>query len=250
MGAKAAAEAAKADPIGTVFAQVRTLLFGDAATKSEVDKFMANSSDADVVAEFIERLKVPASEEAAAATPAADSKIPNSSDKQEIRYTNVANEVDLVLTIDQKNQKVPYAANNGAISNGVLGKLGQVNVLGGTAASLTFTLVEAGTDTPVYVAPDQKVFFSVYDLDQGSSKKGPPPHEYATFTTPLDSYKVTPTTTVKITGNKNSLQATSGRAGNAEDNPTDPLDMTQVQMDSTVWVTYQGRNTWGLTFGE
>ena len=72
--AKAAAEAAKADPIGTVFAQVRTLLFGDAATKSEVDKFMANSSDADVVAEFIERLKVPASEEAAAATPAADSK--------------------------------------------------------------------------------------------------------------------------------------------------------------------------------
>merc|ERR1719424_1083675 len=77
--AKAAADAAKADPIGTVFTQVRALLFGDAATKSEVDKFMTNPSDAEVVAKFIERLKNPVSEEsvaeesAAAATPAADS---------------------------------------------------------------------------------------------------------------------------------------------------------------------------------
>jgi len=72
--AKAAADAAKADPIGTVFTQVRALLFGDAATKVEVDNFMTNSSDADVVAKFIERLTNPASEESAdAATPVADS---------------------------------------------------------------------------------------------------------------------------------------------------------------------------------
>merc|ERR1712166_1514890 len=143
-------------------------------------------------------------------------------------------------------------ANNGAITNGVNGKFGQVNVLGGTSASLTFTLVEAGTEVPVYVAPDQKVFFSVYDLDNsGPGKPGKPQaHEYSEFTTELDSYKVTPTTTIKVTGDKKSLQATSGRQGNEEDNPTDPLALTQVQMDSTVWVTYQGRNTWGMTFGE
>jgi len=177
---------------------------------------------------------------------------PNFSDKQEIRYSNVANEVDLVVTIDKANQKAPYAANNGAITNGVNGKFGQVNVLGGTSASLTFTLVEAGTEVPVYVAPDQKVFFSVYDLDNsGPGKPGKPQaHEYSEFTTELDSYKVTPTTTIKVTGDKKSLQATSGRQGNEEDNPTDPLALTQVQMDSTVWVTYQGRNTWGMTFGE
>merc|ERR1711935_894402 len=77
--AKAAADAAKADPIGTVFTQVRALLFGDAATKIEVDNFMTNPSDAEVVAKFIKRLKNPVSEESAAeesaavATPAADS---------------------------------------------------------------------------------------------------------------------------------------------------------------------------------
>jgi len=34
------------------------------------------------------------------------------------------------------------------------------------------------------------------------------------------------------------------------DNPTDPLDMTQLHLDSAVWITYKGRNTWGMTFGE
>merc|ERR1712072_244785 len=176
---------------------------------------------------------------------------------KEIRYTGVSNGLDLVLTTDK-----PYAVNpkekefdimgvpvmlNGAGNNGVNGKFGQVNVKGNTDVKLKFTLVESGTDTPADVAPDQTVFFSVYDLDMDGPGKG---YEFVDFTTPVDSHSVTKSTTVKIQGNDAHLMATAISKGNNDDNPTDPLSMTQVQKDSAIWITYKGRNTWGMTFGE
>jgi len=187
---------------------------------------------------------------------------PNKSDKQEIRYSNVADEIDLVLTIDA-NQAKPYVTNPtckddegnkcvigvdkdcpkpgmtcGDDNNGIHGKFGQVNVKGDTSVAMKFTLVDAGTDDPVDIAPGQKVFFSVFDMD--ASIQGA--NEYVDFTTPLDSHRTTPTTTVKITGDDKHLYAQSGRQGDDSDNPTDPLAMTQVQKDSAIWVTYVGRN--------
>merc|ERR1712167_37622 len=73
---------------------------------------------------------------------------------------------------------------------------------------------------------------------------------FVDFTTPVDSHSVTKSTTVKIQGNDAHLMATAIRKGNNDDNPTDPLSMTQVQKDSAIWITYKGRNTWGMTFGE
>merc|ERR1719420_1270782 len=169
---------------------------------------------------------------------------------EEIRYSNVANGMDLVLTTD-----APYKVNDvvkdydgvmmsGEGNNGINGKFGQVNVKGNTAVKLTFTLVEEGTNIPADVAPDQTIFFSVYDLDTGKGT------EYAQFTTDVDSWSVTETTTAKVKMVKGKLYAEAGRPGNDDDNPTDPLDMIQIQKDSAVWITYKGRNTWGLTFGE
>jgi len=190
---------------------------------------------------------------------------------QEIRYSNVADEIDLVLSIDTTHQAKPYVTNPtckdaagnkcvigkdagcpkpgmtcGDDNNGFSGKFGQVNVKGGTSVAMKFTLVDAGTENPVDIAPGQTVFFSVFDFD--SSIVGA--HEYVDFTTPLDSHRTTPTTTVKLTGDDKHLYAQSGRQGDDSDNPTDPLNMTQLQLDSAVWVTYTGRNTWGMTFGE
>merc|ERR1711959_340937 len=96
---------------------------------------------------------------------------------KEIRYTGVANGMDLVLTTDDDyavNPKVnAYEIDgdtkmlDGAGNNGINGKFGQVNVKGNTAVKLTFTLMESGSNIPADVAPDQTVFFSVYDLDTG-----------------------------------------------------------------------------------
>jgi len=177
------------------------------------------------------------------------------SGKEEIRYAGVANGVDLILTTDSAytvNPKVKdydsgWAAGktaDGTGNNGINGKFGQVNVKGNTEVKMKFTLVEEGTDTPVEVSPKQTVFFSVYDMDTG---KG---YEFVDFTTPVDSHSVTPTTTAKLTGTDAHLQATAGRRGTDEDNPSDPMAMTKVQKDSAIWITYIGRNTWSLTFGE
>jgi len=181
---------------------------------------------------------------------------PNKSDKQEVRFADVADMIDLVLTIDKAHQVKPYVTNDvnkknkadwtpGYENNGISGKFGEINIRGGTSVAMQFTLVESGTDIPVQIAPEQTVFFSVYDLDGTSVGQ-----EYIKFTTPVDSYKTTTSTTVKIAGGDTNLQATAGRGGSDLDNPSDPLALTQLQMDSTVWIAYKGRNTWGMTFGE
>jgi len=164
-------------------------------------------------------------------------------DKQEIRYSNVADMIDLVLTVDGGSYRAVNSANNG-IKDGGNG-FGVVNIYTGTAVNMKFTLVEAGTDTPVQIAPDQTVFFTVFDMD--SSRVS---NEYVRFTTPVDSYKTTTSTTVQLSGDKNNLFARSGRFGKGKDNPSDPLALTQLQKDSAVYVSYKGRNTWSMTFGE
>jgi len=176
---------------------------------------------------------------------------------KEIRYSGVANGMDLVLTTDDDyavNPKVKaYEIDgdtvmlDGAGNNGINGKFGQVNVKGNTDVKLTFTLVEEGSNTPADVAPEQTIFFSVYDLDTDGPGKG---YEFVDFTTPVDSYSVTKGTTCQMKGNKEHLYATARRKGNNDDNPTDPLHMTQTQKDSAIWITFKGRNTWGMTFGE
>merc|ERR1712195_345341 len=157
---------------------------------------------------------------------------------REIRYAGVSNGIDLILTTDAAyvvNPKVKeYEIDgvtrqlNGAGNNGVNGKFGQVNIKGNTDVKLKFTVVKAGTNIPADVAPEQTIFFSVYDLDTLPPGKG---YEFVDFTTPVDSYSVTKTSTARIEGNEAHLVATASRHGNGLDNPTDPLSMTQEQLD-------------------
>jgi hypothetical protein len=116
-------------------------------------------------------------------------------------------------------------------------------VKGNTKANLIFTLVNAGTDTPVDIAPEQKVFFAVFDLDNN----GPPSQEVLSLTTKPESHALATPTEVKRTG-AFSFQSTT--KGDDLDNPTDPLKMTDIQKQRAVWMTYKGTATWGMTFGE
>jgi hypothetical protein len=193
---------------------------------------------------------------------------PNKSDKHEVRYSNVADEIDLILETTGSYVPNPTCKDNapkpnkcvrgkdagcpkagmtcGEDSNGMNGRFGQVNVKGNTKAKLKFTLVDAGTNNPVAIAPEQKVFFSVFDLDNN----GPPTQEVLSLDTAPDSYNVATPTEVKQTSTKLPLAFQSTTKGNDDDNPTDPLKMTDVQMKRAVWVTYKGTNTWTMTFGE
>merc|ERR1712166_1333102 len=75
------------------------------------------------------------------------------------------------------------------------------------------------TDAAYVVNPKLKE----YELDTN----GPSGYEFVDFTTPVDSYSVTKTTTARIQGNDAHLVATALRKGDDSDNPTDPLSMTQ-----------------------
>jgi len=198
---------------------------------------------------------------------------PNKSDKKEIRYSNVADQIDLVLTIDGGSYETnPTCKDNatpkpnkctrgkdagcpkpgmtcGEDSNGLNGRFGQVNVKGNTKANLKFTLVDAGTDTPVDIAPEQKVFFAVFDLDNNSAFVKDSEENLSLNTTP-ESYSLSTPTQVKQTSTRIPLAFQSTMMGDDLDNPTDPLKMTDVQKERAVWVTYKGTATWGMTFGE
>lgn len=193
---------------------------------------------------------------------------PNKSDQQEIRYSNVADEIDLVLTVtgqyatnptckDENNPKDKCTAGKdagcpragmtcGNSANGLNGRFGQVNVKGGTTANLKFTLVDAGTNNPVDIAPEQKVFFTVFDLDSD----GPPTAEVLSLRTKPHAFTTSTPTEVKKSLVRGVPFFKSSTKGNIDDNPTDPLKMTDQQLMRSVWMTYKGTNTWSMTFGE
>jgi len=205
---------------------------------------------------------------------------PNFDDKHELRFGDVkvhrfgdqgnAERVDLVVTTlspyKQRNNLMNGLWSPGSdlsnIHNMTMAELkanmwsnnkgafGQVNVYDNTGVTLKFSLVEGGTDTPFEVKENEKILFSVFDLDRNRNK--PLEHEYVQFNTPVASYSVPEDTTIEIFGeaSKGTLFAQSTRPGDASDNPTDPLRMTKLQMQSTMTVTYVGLSSWEILFGD
>lgn len=175
---------------------------------------------------------------------------PNLKDKQEIRYsgalTKGGKKGDLVVTVD--TAAGPYKVNK-AIRNGLLGKFGQINIQSGSSSTFKFQFVEAGTDTPFSIEASEKVLFSVYDLDAGAATDE---HEFVQFITPVASHSVPPVTTVAVSGEDGdgTLYAESTRLGDRYDNPTDPLSMTKIAEESKISVTYVGKASWEIVFGD
>jgi hypothetical protein len=172
---------------------------------------------------------------------------PNLKDKQEIRYGSVYTKgnvkADLVVTTVG-----PYVPKTTA-HNGLNGLFGVINIKSNTAAQFKFQLVQEGTETPIDIGSDEKILFSVYDLDNGKKTNQ---HEYVKFTTPVASHAVTTPTTVQVSGNDGdgTLYAQSGRYGEGSDNPANPLEMTQIAEESKVSVTYVGKASWTIVFGD
>jgi len=176
---------------------------------------------------------------------------PNFQDKEEIRYSGVHDKFDMVVTVGPGYHTVPNKYGlSGSTNNGLLGKFGQVNTAGSSQADLKFRLVDTGTDNLFKIDKDEKIQFSVYDLD--SAKKDVAEHEFVEFKTPVASYGVHENTTVQVfgQGSDGTLWAQSGRAGTGADNPTNPLKMTPTQEVSKISVTYVGVAEWNIVYGD
>jgi len=176
---------------------------------------------------------------------------PNFSDPEEIRYSGVHDKFDMVVTVGPGYHTVPNKYGlSGSTNNGLLGKFGQINTAGSSQADLKFRLVDAGTNNLFKINADEKIQFSIYDLD--SNKNFPDEHEFVQFHTPVASYSTVENSTVEVfgQGSDGTLWAQSGRAGTGGDNPTDPLKMTEEQEVSKISVTYVGVAEWSLTYGD
>jgi hypothetical protein len=183
---------------------------------------------------------------------------PNFADPPVIRYSGVGRsadgqQIDMVVSVDmQSGIGGPYHAHNSE-HNGIWnnGSFGQINMQSTTSTLFNFQLVEGGTDTPFDIKPTEKILFSVYDFDR-SHFDHDEEHEYAQFVTPVASHSVSPNTTVKLSGNDTdgTLFVSSTRWGDIEDNPTNPLNMSQIALDSKISVTYVGKSSWKVLMGD
>jgi len=191
---------------------------------------------------------------------------PNLNDKKEIRYSGVDSgtgpfhqgAIDLVITVEEGSTYTPAplkqggSQKDGVGNNGLNGQFGVINMQFSSRAEFRFQFVETGTDTPITMGANDTVIFSFYDLDNAPTRPGRPGgHEFIEFITPTYSHSLTPETTVICTGSgaDGTLYAESNRVGTGADNPTDPMAMTALQLNSRISVTYKGKSGWTVMMG-
>lgn len=183
---------------------------------------------------------------------------PNMEDQPEIRYSGVGHSIDghpIDMVVTAKNYNSLNTSINGLWhgQHGAGGSFGQINIRGNTETLVKFQLVKAGSDTPFDITETEKIVFSMYDFDKSNPDgKYGAMYEFAEFVTPVASHSVAANTTVLVSGGEDGegpLSVKSTRQGNVEDNPTDPLSMSQLQLNSKVSVTYVGKGAWEVLMG-
>jgi len=180
---------------------------------------------------------------------------PTFSDPAELRYSKVFQtgsgtpgappvDIDLVIRNTTKYEVANTAYNGMWPTTSDHTQMGQFNVKCGTETTFDFIFVESGTDTPFGLS---NILFSVYDLDALDRFKNA---EYVTFPTPVTNYALTtPTQIAKSGENDGSLKFSSTQHGIVADNPTNPKDLTGLQMARSVTIWQSGGSKISATMG-
>jgi len=161
----------------------------------------------------------------------------------ELRFDSVCDvqgqALDLVVT-----SLTEYTVNNKK-ANGLSGKYGQINVLGGTQVDLQFQFVKKGTYDLVPIASSA---FTIFDMD--GNKKG---NAYQkVVATGYDHYTLTSDSTVAtkvLSTSPPKISFTATENGDASDNPKDPMKLTTLQKRRTVSVLFSNTASFILGFG-
>jgi len=162
---------------------------------------------------------------------------------------------DLIVssTSDSYTPPVSRKGEKMQVYNGVYGFFGYLSLVSDSHVDLKFTIVESGTDTEL-VLP--KFFFSFFDMDSGNSAPG-----YTQGGAEILSARgfkeahLGPKTELAVTEghvekNKGEGWKTFGATvyGTYADNPSDPMNMTETQMNRAVTLEMQNTASFEATY--
>lgn len=160
---------------------------------------------------------------------------PVTMDPEELRYSNLTmlnlpDGVDLVIT-NLTAYQADVNPGQGIINNGLNGQFGSINVLTNTSTTLQFCFEMDGMNFTM-----DKFVITWFDLDnhpQGNRQESVTICE--PFVEAMTSMNTTVLEEVLMDGK---VKFTSDVAGDIGDNPSDPMNLTQLQLDRAVAVEY------------
>ena len=164
---------------------------------------------------------------------------PDTSAARALRLDNVGTNLDgsrLDLLVTNRSR---YRVNNAPL-NGIEGAFGRINVYIGTSVDLTMTFVAGGTDEPVTLSD---IVMSFYDFDNGGTNR-----EVLTMSA-FDSYNVMSNTEILVgPGSTFGRIFTATARGDGDDNPSDPMQLSELQRRRSVAFTYRQTSSINMTF--
>jgi len=128
----------------------------------------------------------------------------------------------------------------GDSSNGNAGEFGTINVACGSSADLTFTIVQAGTNTP---EPIESAVLTYYDLDEGKRAKG----RMTVKTCDQQETILAENTELTQVIEGDCVSVTSSKKGSAADNPTSLMELDDIQRARAVTYSFNKLSTWKST---
>jgi hypothetical protein len=160
-----------------------------------------------------------------------------------LRFNKIAHiENDQTLDMTVTNLTRYFPANTA--NNGLNGQFAQVNIGGGTTTRFRFTFLKHGTDEPYEM---DWAYLSIFDLDHGKkADKYKETIELRGFVT----HYLTETSELEVTHHGEKWYTYGSTTwGTGKDNPSDPMHMTQQQMDRSVTILYHSISSFDAKFG-
>jgi hypothetical protein len=157
-------------------------------------------------------------------------------------FNNVAaveNDMMLDLKITNLSQYKPYNTSQNRLN----GEFAQLNIGGGTETKFRFTFLKAGTDEP-YVMDWN--LFTIFDLDHGKKNEK---YQESVEVKGFATHYLTETSELHLTAHGEKWYTyASSTWGTGNDNPTDPMALTQQQKDRSVSLLFHDKAHYDANF--
>ena len=170
-------------------------------------------------------------------------------------YSNVFPNTDLVISAQSPYTPNLLNANGGVLHNGLHGGFGVINMACDGSVDLTFSFLDSSSGQPVTPSP---FLFTWFDSDHGMAHESRESVSVSGFS----SYHLTDNSALDISEvgeglSEDALAAGTGAAtftstmrGGKVDNPVGPATLTRLQQDRTVAMLFSGKSSFSVTLAE
>lgn len=170
-------------------------------------------------------------------------------------YSNVFQNIDLVISATSAYTPNLLNANGGVLHNGLHGGFGVINMACDGTVNLAFTFIDTTSGEPVAPAP---FLFTWFDSDHGMAHDSRESVSVSGFSsyhiTDMSSLDVTEVdgglSEVALAQSNGAATFTSTMRGGKVDNPVSPLTLTRLQEDRTVAMLFSGKSSFSVTLTE